>query len=264
MDHFYSRKKEHPGSSTHALPGFGAYNDIYVMNIRHPEKCYRIVDIANDYDHGVICPRFSNDGKKIVWTDRIQRPKFTSLKRAFGYWNIKTADFYWDKDSIPHTKNLHIFQPGKNCFYECYGFSPDDKKLIFCSSMNMPSVWDQNIYTIDTNGTNLQRLTEKNYNEHGCYSPDGKKIVWMSNVAAAGRNEAGKKSKNGTDWWIMNADGTGKQRLTYMNEPGNKQYAGKSVWAGLISFSPDGKRFVGGVQLSLVTQEGKIVMVDLP
>lgn len=262
---FIAEKKEHPRSSTHALPGFGAYNDIYIMNIRDSKKCYKLVELANDYDHGVICPRFSNDGKKLVWTDRIKRPNFASLKRTFGYWDMKMVDVYWDQDSIPHVKNQRVIQPGKNCFYECYGFSPDDKRLVFCSSMNMPSVWSQNIYTIDTSGNDLQKLTEENYNEHGCYSPDGKKILWMSNTGAARPKEKGDvRSKNGTDWWIMDADGSNKKRLTYMNEPGHKQFEGKSVWAGLVSFSPDGKRFVGGVQISLITQEGKIVIVDLP
>jgi hypothetical protein len=42
------------------------------------------------------------------------------------------------------------------------------------------------------------------------------------------------------------------------------QYAGHAVWAGLGSFSPDGKRFVGGRQVSLITQEGEIMMVSMP
>ena len=70
-----------------------------------------------------------------------------------------------------------------------------------------------------------------------------------------------KDNKNhGTDWWMMNPDGTDKIRLTYFNDPKNAMYAGKAVWTGLVSFSPDGKKFIGGVQKSLITQEGYIVM----
>ncbi|MFI5203982.1 MAG: hypothetical protein ACHQF2_05745 [Flavobacteriales bacterium] len=250
---FIAEKKEHPRSSTHALPGFGAYCDIWVMRIRD-KKCFKIVDIPNDYDHGVICPVISPDGKKIVWTDRIKRPNFASLKRTFGFWSIRLGNFYFDNDSIPRVSNTHTIDPGKRCFYECYGFSPDNSRLIFCSSMNKPSVWDQMIYTMDTIGHDVKKLTEKDYNEHGKYSPDGKKIIWMSSTGV---------TRKGTDWWMMNVDGTNKKRLSFMNEPGSKHDQGKKVWAGLVSFSPDGKRFISGMQISLITQEGKIWIVNL-
>ncbi|MFH0866675.1 MAG: hypothetical protein V1904_10790 [Bacteroidota bacterium] len=247
-----AEKKKHKRSSTDALPGFGAFCDIWIIS-DEGGKVFKIIDIPNDYDHGVIAPRFSPDGKKIVWTERKKRPNFISAKRTFGYWVIKIADFSIINDSIPEVKNIKTIEPKGSSFYECYGFSPDGSKLIFCSSMNEKSAWTQQIFTMDTTGNNLKQLTSENYNEHSVFSPDGKKIVWMSN--------ANNKNK-GTDWWIMNADGTEKKRLTFFNEPGNAQYTGKAQWAGLISFSPDAKKFVGGVQLSLITQEGKIMMVE--
>lgn len=70
-------------------------------------------------------------------------------------------------------------------------------------------------------------------------------------------------TKGGTDWWMMNPDGSGKERITFFNEPKHPHYAGHAVWAGLGSFEPGGMRFVGGMQLSLITQEGKIVIVNL-
>ena len=104
-------------------------------------------------------------------------------------------------------------------------------------------------------GNHLQQLTQTDYNEHGFYKTDGSKIVWMTNTNSG---------TGGTDWWMMNIDGTNKERLTYFNESGNSQYAGHAVWAGLGSFSPDSKRFVGGRQISLITQEGEIMMVNVP
>ncbi|MEI6124078.1 MAG: hypothetical protein WCQ95_10690 [Bacteroidota bacterium] len=247
-------KASHLGSSTDALPGFGAYCDIWMMNTT-ATKAYKLVDIPNDYDHGVIAPRFSPDGKHIVWTDRKQAPDILSATQTLGYWTIKMADLTFSSpDSIPVVSNIRTFEPGGSAFYECYGFSPDGNKLIFCSSINMPSAWDEHIYTIDTAGNNLTKLTETDYNEHAFYKPDGSKIVWMTNTKA---------TKGGTDWWMMNPDGSSKTRLTFFNEPDNAQYAGNAVWAGLGTFSPQGTRFVGGRQLSLITQEGEIVMVVL-
>lgn len=242
----------HPGSSTDALPGFGAYCDIWIMNTSG-SKAYKIVDLVNDYDHGVIAPRFSHDGKQIVWTDRKTAPNVLNPMQQAGFWTIKVADFKFNpSDSIPVVSNIRTIEPITDAFYEVYGFSPDDSRLIFCSNMNQSSFLDEHIYTIDTLGGNLKKLTDKDYNEHGFYKPDGSKICWMSST---------KSTKGGTDWWMMNQDGSNKERLTFFNEPRSSQYAGHAVWAGLGSFSPTGKRFVGGVQESLVTQEGKIVMV---
>lgn len=243
----------HPGSSTDALPGFGAYCDIWIMS-SDGTKATKIVDLPNDADHGVIAPRFSHDGKHIVWTDRKLQPNLLNPTQQMGFWTVKMADFAFNPaDSTPVVSNIRTYEPGGDAFYESYGFSPDDSKIIFCSSMNKPSVWDQQIYTMDTLGGNVTQLTTTDYNEHGFYKPDGSKIVWMTNTQSSG----------GTDWWMMNPDGTNKKRLTYFNEPNNTQYAGHSVWAGLGSFSPDGTRFVGGRQISLVTQEGEIMMVHI-
>jgi Tol biopolymer transport system component len=244
----------HPGTSTDALPGFGAYSDIWVMS-SDGTKAYKIVTIPSDADHGVIAPRFSHDGKQIVWTDRKTAPNIFNPPQQAGYWVLKIADFKFNpSDSIPVVSNIRTIEPVANAFYECYGFSPDDSKLIFCSDINQASFLDEHIYTIDTLGNNLTKLTEKDYNEHAFYKPDGGKIVWMSST----QNGSG-----ATDWWRMNPDGTNKERLTYFNEKTNSQYAGHSVWAGLGSFSPDGTRFVGGRQVSLITQEGEIMMVRI-
>lgn len=246
-------KLDHPGSSTDALPGFGAYTDVWLIS-SDGQTTHKIIDIPNDYSHGVIASRFSPDGTKIVWTDRKSAPNPLWPPETFGYWRIKMADLNWDVDSIPSISNIQTFEPEGSAFYECYGFSPDGTKLILCSSVNRPSTWDQQIYTLDPLTGAFIALTDKDYNEHAFYTPDGNHIVWMTNTRA---------QYGGTDWWMMNADGSDKHRLTYFNNPENDQDMGHAVWAGLGSFSPEGDRFVGGVQLSLTTQEGKIVMVDL-
>jgi hypothetical protein len=246
-------KKEHPRGSVNALPGFGAYCDLYLIS-SDGKRSFLLYETPNDFDHGIIAPRFSPDGTQIVWTDRFRRPAPWNAQRHFGFWTIKTAAFTFGKDSIPVLSNPRDLLPGKRCFNDSYGFSPDGKQLILCSSMTTHSAWKSQLFVMNADGTGIRQLTSgKAYNEHGCYSPDGK-IVWMSN--------SGNKNK-GTDWWIMNADGTDQHRLTFFNDPKHPQYTGKAVWTGLASFSPVGNRFIGGIQKSLITQEGYIVIVEL-
>jgi Tol biopolymer transport system component len=231
-------KKEHPRSSTNALPGFGAYCDIWLI-AADGTKAYKLVEIPNDFDHGVIAPRFSPDGKQIVWTDRFRRPGILNAERHFGFWTVKLADFTWGTDSIPSVSTPKDLFPGYHSFIECYGFSPDGKKIIFCGSFATKSAWTSQLFTMNIDGTGLQQITQGeqgtgDYNEHGSYSPDGKKIIWMSN----------KDNKNkGTDWWIMNSDGTNKKRLTFFNIPGDPMYVGKARWTGYASWSPERKTF---------------------
>ncbi len=119
----------------------------------------------------------------------------------------------------------------------CGWFFPGDKRLFFASTSAHDSicpprpdpskgyVWAldrYDIYTVNNDGTNLQRLTHNDvYTAEGVLSPDGKKIVFTS-------------LKDGDlEIYTMNADGTDVRRLT--NTPG---YDGGAWW------SPDGKQIV--------------------
>lgn len=251
-------KKEHPRSSANSLPGFGAYCDIWLIS-SDGKKAFKLVDIPNDFDHGVIMPKFSPDGTKIMWTDRFRRPGIMNAERHFGFWTVKLADFSWGKDSVPSIATPNDLFPGYHSFIEAYGFSPDGKKIIFCGSFTTKSAWQSQMFVMNIDGTGLQQLTQGtpgkgDYNEHGVFTPDGNRIIWMSNKD---------NDNKGTDWWIMNSDGTNKKRLTFFNTPGDPMYVGKARWTGLVSFSPNGKRLIGGIQKSLITQEGYIVLVDL-
>ena len=70
-----------------------------------------------------------------------------------------------------------------------------------------------------------------------------------------------------TELWIMDADGSGKQRLTYFNEPGYPEYMdGNRCVISDISWGPEGNKII-----ALVAYEGegftvlksKIVTIDL-
>ncbi|MFO0891889.1 MAG: hypothetical protein U0790_22470 [Isosphaeraceae bacterium] len=246
-------KARHAGTSVEATPGFGGYTDIWCLT-PDGRRAFQLTDLPGSPDEGVICPRFSPDGKRLVWAGRLQRPNFLDPKMAFGRWAIMVGDFV-DAGEKPRLRNIRSFQPGGAAFYETYGLSVDGKRIIFCSSMNQRSVWDQQIYTISsTTGRDVRQLTHGDYNEHAFYTPDGKSIVWMTNRGSI---------RGGADWWIMRSDGSGKRRLTHFNQPGHEHDMGRAVWAGLGSFSPEGRRFVGDIQTNLLTQDATIRIVEL-
>ena len=87
------------------------------------------------------------------------------------------------------------------------------------------------------------------WDEHAHYSPDGKKIIWMSNK---GYNIAkGLKA----EFWLMDADGSNPKQLTFFNQPGDLHYiSGKISVAADSSWSPDGRQIMGLINF---TTQGK-------
>ena len=97
----------------------------------------------------------------------------------------------------------------------------------------------------------LKQLTSKPdvWDEHAHYSPDGTKIVWVSSRGypydPTTFEEAARSLK--LDYWLMDADGSNKQRLSHFNEPGHNEYSGYPVITADSSWSPDGKKLVATI-----------------
>ena len=162
--------------------------------------------------------------------------------------------------TIPKPENVTLYTEhykGES-FYENHGLSPDGSKIIFTSnftkSSNPLDFFNQKIHTYDFATKELVTLAKERYNESAHYAPVGAKIVWFNSV--------GNKNR-GTDYWMMNYDGTGKTRITDFNNPENASFKRKTITAADLSFSPDGTKMVAYLQTNLLTQNGMTVLIDL-
>ena len=212
-------------------PGAGVFNDIWLYDLE-TDRAKAIWEVPNDKRHGILHPHFSKDGSRLSWSEMSEGADFKHPGKGAGVWTLKVANF-----STDGLTNVQQLQPGEDVIYENHGFSHDGEWLYFSSNMkrSKPVNESTNIYRVHLGTGELERLTEEGYNEHAHLSPDGKYIVWMS---SAGNGETHDYYKVGSDYWLMNIDGTGKRRLTHLNDPDHAHFRGRYAVAADFAFDP--------------------------
>jgi Tol biopolymer transport system component len=264
---FTAENKDNPERLKYeARPGAGTNCNLWVMT-NDGKEFYQLTDYPIRLPFkAVIHPQFSHDGRKMFWAERAARGKSFA-----GGWVMKIANFVVDSKG-PHLENIQSLKPGEwSCFYESHAFTKNDKKILFSGNLKsrQPPV-GLDIYELNLVTYQLKRLTESDndWDEHAHYSPDEKKIAWMSSTGFA-INWEDPPDKNWqkhlvTELWLMDADGSNKQRVTYFNEPGYPEYMnGSRTIVSDSSWSPDGKSIAVLVAYeSDMELKSKIVIVE--
>ena len=259
-------KGAHPGTigSAKTDPGRGVFSDIWLATV-NGSHFWRLTDIPTSPDDGIIWPRFNRTGSEIVWA---QMHEAADLSHPLGRWTLKTAQLGWS-EGTPYLADIRSYDPQPGRFFEPYGFSPDDQRIIFASDIDVPggflspTAFNSQIYTIAADHLDdLQQVTPpyhlhgifSDYNEFAYYIPGTDRVVVARTIDS---------SAHGMDYWTMNANGTDPQRLTFMNQPGNPQYLGYSQ-ALCLAFDPrDPRRFVAGVSHELSTSRVQAIFVTI-
>jgi hypothetical protein len=256
-------KDVHPGKigDSSSEPGKGVYNDIWIAK-SDGTQAWQVTNQPVDSSHGIIWPRLNAQGTQLVWAEMYQGLDVFSPKKLLGSWRLKLADIVWSV-GVPSLANVKAYEPEVGNFYEPYGFSPDGTQILFASSAFMPGVGDSQIYRVSTSLTGLTRLSDQNeinsggwsnYNEFAFYTADGAHIIY-------GRIK--QSTAGGIDYWIMNADGSHQERLTYMNEPWSPQSSGYTNMGGWAIDPSDPNHILAGACSDTVCETGKIVSLHL-
>ncbi len=155
----------------------------------------------------------SQEGNPDIFTVDINGGTITQVTKG---WGINTsATFSPDGKKIVFVSN----RSGSPQIYVRTLKSGREERLTFQGTYNQSPTWSSldriayssyeegryNIYTMDSDGRNLNKLTEdQRDNEDPCWSPDGRYIVFSSNRAG------------GYHLYIMNARGQNQRRITFM------------------------------------------------
>lgn len=234
-------------------PGRGVNNVLWVTDPTGRDFT-RLTDLSRtDPASGVLHPHFSYDGTRLSWSEMYEGVDL-GAGQFFGHWRLVVADFVVS-GGRPGLRNVRRFEPGVPAFYENHGFSPDGSRLIFSSNLAATGLQSLNndIFLLDLDRLAVTRLTNQDYNEHAQFFPDGRKIAWVTNADTANR---------GTDLWIMNPDGSGKERLTFLNQPGCPEYVGNRAVPADSSPNAAGDKIVLYVQDEILGSRGSIMLVE--
>jgi hypothetical protein len=259
-------KGAHPGAigAGPTQPGKGVYNDIWLATI-DGSRAWQLTDIPVSSQVGIIWPRFDRTGREIVWS---QMYSGSSLSHPLGEWALKLARLAWSHGT-PRLVDVRTYDPQLGRFFEPYEFSPDDRRILFASDIDVPShflapsafnaqIWTINAARLD----DLRRVSPRgqiggmfsDYNEFAYYIPGSDRILFARTYHS---------SAHGLDYWTVNANGSDPLRLTFMNQPGNAQYLGYSQ-AGGLAFDPrDPRRLVAGVAHDLSSDQIQAVFVRI-
>ena len=185
------------------------------------DRWYQMTDFKKP-DHG---PRdgytgvaFTADGRKAVWAEIVDGNVFVN---AFGIWRLYIADFHVGPDGAPHFVNKRDITPAGAKWVEAGNFSPDGKHLLLSADIGIDDARGQDQWSMDIETGVLQNLTNtpKVWDEHGLYSPSGRKISFMSSYPYREEPDAYKTFSLKTEFMLMDADGRHLQQLTHFNRP---------------------------------------------
>ncbi len=249
---YQAEQKQHRGRSRFAHPGRGKFNDLWVYHLGS-KKASLLMPAEDQYSGGVLHPHFSHDGSMLSWTELIAPFKMKPKGRMFGGWKLKVADVKIEGGKMTLV-NIRSYSPFGTLFYENHGFSPDGKELLFtsCVKENQSPLGGNQICKMNLKSEEVKVLTDEGYNEHAAYFENGKKILWGTN--------RGNKNK-GMDYWVMNADGTQKQRLTWFNQKNSIDKQRGKMMAIDMSFDRAGEQLIFYVQKGVLGKSGDVYLL---
>jgi TolB protein len=160
--------------------------DLYIMDLKNGNT--RQITNTLGYDGGAW---FSPDGKNIVW--RASRPKtdveIKEYKELLKEGLVAPTQMEVFIASADGSETRQITSLGQANWAP--NFLPDGR-IIFCSNHEYKRGFPFNMYTVNADGTNMEKISrDKGFDAFPMFSPNGKKIIFGSN-----RNNGGTRDTN--------------------------------------------------------------------
>lgn len=211
----------------------GIWTDIYAVT-PDGKNWYQLVKT----ERGFTGPAFTPGGNRCVWAEG--RDTGDIRKDRFGIWRLRMGDFNIT-NGVPSISAIKDISPPHTNWLEPGNFAPDGVSLLLTADQGLSDARGQDQFILNVNTGQMKNLTNTPnvWDEHGLFSADGSKIVWMSSYPYRSDPNSYRIIGIKTEFMIMNADGTGQQQLTHFCEKGYPEYG--SGIAAVGSWAPDGR-----------------------
>jgi Tol biopolymer transport system component len=226
-------------------PGVGLFNNLWATD---GTQYWQLTDapIKMTGDDGIpaiatVNPRFTWDSKTLIWTERHSE----GGNNNWGLWQLKAADFVTGA-GVPWLRNTRrLFTPSNGTYVTAMEVM-GPQLLLVAGNLDGQHEYGMDLYLLRTDtGAVVRNLTmsPKTWEEGACVAPSGR-IVYMSNAASRraldwSRDWAGQPVER--DYWIVNPDGSARERLTYFNDPTAPEYTDWRSVTIICDISPDGR-----------------------
>jgi hypothetical protein len=246
-------KGHHGGSRADAIPGYGAYTDLWLVT-PDGSQTWLLYETPGDKDHALTHARMSESGR-LTWTERVSAPKLTDASLAAGSYVFNTADFV-DGDP-PHLESIVAHRPGDvEQGGEVDGISADGNTIAFYSTYETKNLFASRIYSWNLESDAITELSHDSFSQAPNFTPDGTGLVYMSGQEA----DIFPGEIQGADWWYVDAAGGNRRRLTFMNKWFHEHSINHYRLAGTMTFL-NPTMFLGDVLTFPLGLVGKIVKV---
>jgi hypothetical protein len=192
---------------------------------------------------------FTPDGRRGVWAQIVDGNIFAY---TFGKWELTIADFQ-EAGGVLSVANIRNITPPDTYWVEPGNFSPNGKDLLLTADQGFPDhahVEGQDQYILDISTGQMTNLTKSPtiWDEHGVFSPDGEKILFMSSYPYRSEPLASTTLFLKTEFMMMDKDGSNLRQISHFNQPGYAESGYKNSVAAVGGWSADGTT-IGAVNL---------------
>jgi Tol biopolymer transport system component len=248
-------------------PGFGRFNDLWAVDLE-TDEAFQLTNVGTSGWAGTLQPQFSSDGTKLLW-GQLEGQGSNGLND----WALMVAD--WTATPLPSLANAVAYNPGPvPGWLEVHGWSADDSWIYFtCTAV--PGMSDSYMDTCRMDFDAPSEVTRVNltsglngepaeWEDHSQLSPTGDVYAYISTEPyGISADVVTALLTIKSDVWLMNADGSGRTRITYFNEPGHPDSLGVRVVASETRWSPDGTKLAVRVQTPTLPVRNHIYIIDL-
>ena len=120
---------------------------------------------------------WSPDGKHLVWAHL--NWDFL-LDGGSGKWDVRVADFV-DTGGVPHLTNERVVRPANGHWYETQWWAPDGSGFLYTETVGTAMNTELFFCKLTNAGCTATQLTHNvGWDEQGIFTPDGKRVIFMS------------------------------------------------------------------------------------